>query len=35
MNKRLNSDVDYIHNGSFKMDIVIIARTLINRENAY
>jgi|GEM_PF-3289510 lipopolysaccharide/colanic/teichoic acid biosynthesis glycosyltransferase len=35
MNERLNSDVDYIRNGSFKMDIVVMARTLINRENAY
>ena len=35
MNERLRSDVDYIRHGSFVMDIIIMARTLINRENAY
>lgn len=35
MNERLNSDVDYIKNGTLWMDVVIMARTLINRENAY
>lgn len=35
MNERLRSDVTYIKQGNFFMDVVIMFRTFINKENAY
>ena len=35
LQERIRHDVDYIRRGNFWFDIVIMAKTLINRENAY
>ncbi len=35
LNERLRNDVDYIQRGNLFMDLVIMVRTFVNKENAY